>query len=151
MNFKKHLIVNFKSILKSKIYNFLEKSIWKYFILTGIIGIVKPDLFGSSLKTAFSLFIIIISLVIILMIVSSILMSNKIKFDFQVEFTDSEIIFHADNQDSEKKDWNWIKSIKENRNHFWLEVDEFPPFLINLRKEKLTTEEIEFFKSKIIS
>ncbi|MEN7547559.1 hypothetical protein AAG747_06560 [Rapidithrix thailandica] len=150
MEVSKYVTANFKSILRAKLYNFFQRSLWRYILAVMIIAYVIPETFGSFVQTFMGLLSILLSVVFLLIVISSKIFSKKMYFDAVIVFTETSIILNHQNSSKEKeeKDWSWIKKISENAKHFWLKTNEYPPFYIYLDKEKLTDQEIEFFKSK---
>lgn len=144
---KQRLVSNFENIFKGKVYFFMKKSIWKYLILTLIIGFLKPINGLSPILTALIYFAGINLILWPLQYVSAKIFAKKINFDAMVEFDETEIKINHNNKDLiELKDWNWIKNIEFSKENIWLTLNQARPFGIVIPKSKLNASEIELFQ-----
>ena len=144
---KQRLVSNFENIFKGKVYFFMKKSIWKYLILTLIIGFLKPINGLSPILTALIYFAGINLILWPLQYVSAKIFAKKINFDAMVEFDETEIKINHNNKDLiELKDWNWIKNIELSKENIWLTLNQARPFGIVIPKSKLNASEIELFQ-----
>ncbi|MEP2279726.1 hypothetical protein [Maribacter sp.] len=146
---KQRLVLNFENILRAKIYFFLKKSIWKYLIMTLVLGFLKPISGLNPIVSAVIYFIGINVILWPLQYLSAKTFAKKISFDADVEFNDREILIHHNNKELiENKDWNWIKKIDINKNRIWLTINQKRPFGISIPTNKLSEQDIDFFKQK---
>ena len=144
---KQRLVSNFENIFKGKVYFFMKKSIWKYLILTLIIGFLKPINGLNPIITALIYFAGINLILWPLQYVSAKIFAKKINFDAMVEFDETEIKINHNNKDLiELKDWNWIKNIEFSKENIWLTLNQARPFGIVIPKSKLNASEIELFQ-----
>ena len=144
---KQRLVSNFENIFKGKVYFFMKKSIWKYLILTLIIGFLKPINGLNPIITALIYFAGINLILWPLQYVSAKIFAKKINFDAMVEFDETEIKINHNNKDLiELKDWNWIKNIELSKENIWLTLNQARPFGIVIPKSKLNASEIELFQ-----
>ncbi|WP_282148552.1 hypothetical protein [Algibacter lectus] len=144
---KQRLVSNFENILRAKVHFFMKKSIWKYLILSLILGFLKPINGLSSIVTALIFFAGINLILWPLQYISAKNFAKKINFDATVEFNETEIKINHNNKDlTELKDWNWIKNIELNKESIWLTLNQARPFAIAIPKSKLNASEIELFE-----
>ncbi|TSE04974.1 MULTISPECIES: hypothetical protein [Aquimarina] len=151
MSVTKTVTINFYTILKAKVYNFINRSIIKYIIASILIAIVNPNLFGSMLKTAIGITLIIIFISLIIIVLSAKIQSNRLIFNAVIEFNNESIAIHhvGSKQKPEYKNWDWITSITEKNNEIWLKTNETRLRYINFNKKKLTVEELDFFRKQM--
>ena len=92
-----------------------------------LITFLKPEIFGSTFKTAIGILSILVLTVVVLIMISSKILAKKTKFNTVIQFTENEIIInHIDpKKDVEYKDWTWIKTSKENQKRFWLQANQY--------------------------
>ncbi|MDN3667518.1 hypothetical protein ACFFU1_10025 [Algibacter miyuki] len=145
---KQRLVSNFENIFRAKVHFFMKKSIWKYLILTLILGYLKPINGLNPLITAVIYFAGINAILWPLQYVSAKSFAKKINFDALVEFSETEIKINHGNKDLvELKDWSWIKNIELNKKHIWLTLNQTPPFGISIPKSNLNASEIALFEN----
>jgi len=143
---KQRLVSNFDNILKAKIYFFMKKSIWKYLIMTLILGFLKPLNNFNPILSALIYFAGINLILWPLQYISAKRFSKKINFDATVEFSETEIkITHNNKNLIETKDWNWVNKIELNKANVWITLNLARPFGISIPKSKLNDSEIELF------
>ncbi|WP_299780017.1 hypothetical protein [uncultured Formosa sp.] len=145
------LVSNFNTILRAKIYLFLKKSIWKYLILTAIMGYLIPINNTHPFVSALLYFLGVMLILWPLQYFSAKTLGKTINFDALVEFNQDKIIINHTNKDEiETKNWNWIKRIELKKDKIWLTLNLSRPFVISIPKSKLQQSEIDFFKLKQI-
>ncbi|QDO94574.1 hypothetical protein FNB79_11560 [Formosa sediminum] len=149
MRSEHRLVLDFNTIIRAKIYFFLKKSVWRYIILTGIMGIILP-MYGTHPVVSAAIYFLIVMLILWpLQFYSAKTMQKQFHFDALVTFTQEEIIIKYTNKDLvETKNWNWVKQIDLKKDSIWLILNEARPFAINIPKAKLQQSEIDFFIAK---
>ncbi|WP_159021365.1 hypothetical protein [Formosa sp. L2A11] len=146
---KQQIVSNFSNIIRGKMYFFLKKSVWKYLILTGIMGYVNPMPNMGPFATAALYFLGVMLILLPLQYFSAKTLGKKINFDALVEFNEEDIIINHNNKDEiETKNWNWISVIDLKKDRIWLTLNQTRPFAISIPKSKLQESEIAFFKQK---
>lgn len=148
--FTKHLTLNFKAVLRAKIFKFFKKSIWMY-VMASVMIAVGYELFGGTYTIGLYVFLILMLVAIMAMLLGSWVLSRKLAFDADVTFSEENITISHRNlhQEIEQRDWSWIKKITMGKTAIWIEINQRPPFIMHLLKSTLTEEEVLFFKQKL--
>ncbi len=146
----KRLVSDYDNILRSKMYFFLKKSIWKYLLCSIVLGFLAQIGTMSSVLSSVIYFGGIMLILLPLQIWSAKRMSKQLKFDANVSFKENEIIIEHNNKTVvEAKDWTWIKTIESKKDRYWLVVNQKTPFGISIPKSDMNSSEIELFERKI--
>jgi len=144
---KLRLVSNFDNILRSKIYFFLKKSIWKYLVATLVLGFLKPINELNPILSGLIYFAGINLILWPLQYISTKTYAKTINFDAMVEFSETEIKINHTSQDLiEIKDWNWIKKIELNKKRVWLTLNQAKPFVVSIPRSKLNNSSIQLFE-----
>lgn len=146
MRITKRLKSDYSAILKAKIYMLLTRSIWIYLICMFVIASVLPL---PSVSILFSGMIYFLSLLILVILptyhFSAVRLASTLKFDADAVFSEVDIVLRHRNKDLvETKDWTWISKIAFTPAAVVLETRQYPGFMIFLRRNGLTGEEMAF-------
>lgn len=127
----------------------MKRSIWKYLILSILLGFLVPVNEMNSFLLAFLFFVLINLILWPLQYLSAKAYAQAIDFDADVEFGENEIKINHNNQDlKEIKNWDWVKQIEIKEDRVWLTLHQKRPFGINVPKAKLNDADLELFKRK---
>ncbi len=144
------LVSNFDHILRSKIYFFFKRSIWKYLILALLIAYLKPMNQMHPILSAIVYFLLINVILWPLQYISAKAYARSINFDADVTFGEDEIIIKHNNKEAiETKDWNWIQKIEIRKERIWLTLTQARPFGISIPLSKLSKSDIDLFRRKM--
>lgn len=151
--FSKHIHLNHEGILNAKKKNFIGRSWWKYLLAAVLFTVAKPDFFGSSLKTFLGLFIILISISVFTIFVSAKFMANKLGLNVRIDFNEDDFLIEDLNQEGKEQliDWKSVHKLKEFKSVFVIDLDKISPHLISIKKEELNEDEMNYFRSKMVS